>query len=374
MTRVAVIGAGIAGASAAYHLADAGADVVVVDDARNGRATSAGAGILTPVSARPTDDVKSRFMFEAVRHYLDMIRSFERAGHDDHSYGAVGQLILALEDAQLADLDGVMQRAERLTAEYGVAGAGTPYRLPARELAARFPRVSSTAAGAVWLPQVARIDGHTIRELLMHLAVERGARLIDQSADALLTDDGCVRGVRTPEATLYTDHVVLAGGTWSAGLAATAGVDLPVYPQRGQIVHLRMPGGSALPVMSAFNRCYLLSFPGDRVVIGATREDDSGFDPHATVGGIDMLFDRGRAVVPAVQEAQWLEVRVGLRPASPDGEPFIGPATGVAGLWLATGFGPQGLTLAPRAGQLVAASILGESADIPGIFAPDRPR
>nr|WP_246220616.1 FAD-dependent oxidoreductase [Phytoactinopolyspora mesophila] len=370
VVRVIVIGAGIAGASVAYPLAAAGADVVVVDDAQPGRATSAGAGIITPVSARPVGEAKSRIMFAAVEHYLDLVRRFEESGLSDHSYGVTGELIAAFDNDELRRLSEVAERAEARTGRYGTAGVGVPKLFSRQDVHERFPLLPGVLGG-VWLPDVARVDGRIIRDHLMTLAAQLGAQVLQGRAE-LVFDGSRVSGVRVPGEFLEGDHVVLAAGAWSEALVETTGLDLPVYPQRGQILHLRIPGGSTLPVISVFRGIYLLSFPGDRVVIGATREDDSGFATHATAGGVDMLIRKALGVVPSLQRAEWLEVRVGIRPASRDGEPLLGPAPGIDGLWLATGFGPQGLTLAPYSGRLLAEAIMGEKTEIPEILSAAR--
>jgi D-amino-acid dehydrogenase len=370
VARVIVIGAGIAGASVAYHLAAAGADVVVVDDARTGRATSAGAGIITPVSIRQVDEAKSRIMFASVEHYIELVGRFEERGLTDHSYGITGELIPAFDNDEVRRLSEVMERAQTLTDSYGTAGIGVPAMLTRQELRDRFPLLPG-ALGAVWLPDVARVDGRIIRNHLMTLAAERGAQLVSAPGE-LVIDGSRVGGVRIPGELIEGDQVVLAAGAWSESLVEITGLDLPVYPQRGQILHLRIPDGSALPVISVFRGIYLLSFPGDRVVIGATREDESGFATYATAGGVDMLIKKALAVVPSLKDGEWLEVRVGIRPASRDGEPFVGPAPGIEGLWLATGFGPQGLTLAPYSGRLIAEAMVGETSQIPEILSAGR--
>ncbi|WP_166355107.1 NAD(P)/FAD-dependent oxidoreductase [Phytoactinopolyspora limicola] len=371
MTRVVVIGSGIAGASVAYHLAKAGSDVVVVDDARPGQATAAGAGIITPVGIQPVSAAKSELMFAAVAHYVRLVEQFVEGGLAEHSYAATGELIAARDNDELRRLAEVTDRAGSLIREHGTAGVGSPELLDHSELRRRFPLLS-TALGAVWLPEVARVDGRVVRDHLVTLGRRGGARFVESTGELVVVDSR-VTGVRCAAGLFEADHVVVAAGAWSSALAGATGFDPQVYPQRGQIVHLRLPGGgSDLPVVSVFGGIYLLSFPGDRIVIGATREDHSGYAASVTAGGVDMLLRKAFGVVPRLSEAEWLEVRVGLRPASRDGEPLVGPAPGVEGLWLATGFGPQGLTLAPYSGWLLARAILGESVEFPVPMAATR--
>ena len=84
-------------------------------------------------------------------------------------------------------------------------------------------------------------------------------------------------------------------------------------------------------MIGAFRDHYMVSWPGGRVVVGATRETGSGFRPRTSVGGIMEVLSEALRVAPGLQAASLAEVRVGLRPASPDGRPMLGPARGSNG-------------------------------------------
>src|SRR5262249_30270780 len=82
--------------------------------------------------------------------------------------------------------------------------------------------------------------------------------------------------------------VLLAGGAWSAAIADQLGLLVPVYPQRGQILHLELPETDTTrwPIVVGFHSHYLLTFPTSRVVAGATPEDTAGFHHRMTAGGV----------------------------------------------------------------------------------------
>jgi D-amino-acid dehydrogenase len=197
-----------------------------------------------------------------------------------------------------------------------------------------------------------------VRASLLDGARRRGARV--RTGTAAL--DGA--GVRVDGERLAADAVVVAAGAWSGQLVAPLGVALPVAPQRGQITHLRVVpevDTAAWPVVSPLGSGhYLLAFPDTRVVVGATRETGSGFDHRVTAAGQLEVLEQALAVAPGLRAATLLETRVGFRPATPDGRPVLGPLPGHPHVVLATGYGPTGLTVAPFAGALVAAAVLGE--------------
>ncbi|HEX6800439.1 MAG TPA: FAD-dependent oxidoreductase, partial [Ktedonobacterales bacterium] len=176
---------------------------------------------------------------------------------------------------------------------------------------------------------------------------------------------------------LAAGAVVLARGAWSAKMGEALGFLLPVFPQRGQILHLELPGTdtSRWSIIQGFHSHYLLTFPRHRVVVGATRESEAGFDPRVTAAGLREVLDEALRVAPGLAGATVHETRVGLRPASPDGLPILGRAPGLENVYLATGHGPSGLQLGPYSGAVVAELALGRPApaalDLTP-FAPDR--
>ncbi|HWD07012.1 MAG TPA: FAD-dependent oxidoreductase [Amycolatopsis sp.] len=348
--RVIVIGCGIAGASAAYHLASSGAEVVVVDAGLPGVATEAGAGIVSPWTSR-WDTAIYPLAAAAGAYYPWLAAELGEQGHDA-SFEVVGGLVVSAEKAELDEAQ------ERLTERVAAAPeAGVVSRLDPAQARELFPLLAPELS-AVHLSGAGRVDGRAIRAALVAAAEGLGARFVSAAAELMSGSR-----VRADDEELAGDAVVLAAGAWSAALAEPLGVPVPVAPQRGQISHFDVPDTdtSKWPVVLPRTSHYLLSFAGGRVVAGATRETGSGFDYRVTAAGQREVLDEALAVAPGLADATLAETRVGFRPATPDTLPLLGQAA--PGLFLATGFGPAGLTLAPYAGKLVAALVLGE--DLP---------
>jgi D-amino-acid dehydrogenase len=154
--------------------------------------------------------------------------------------------------------------------------------------------------------------------------------------------------------------VIVAAGAWSPALVP----EIDVRPQRGQILHLAIddPSCELWPVVSPLTRHYLLSFAG-RVVVGATREDDVGFNPVLTAAGQHQVLTSALKVAPGLADAQVLEWRVGLRPVAARGYPYLGAVPGRDRLFVATGHGATGLTWGPWSGAAVADLALGTISD-----------
>jgi D-amino-acid dehydrogenase len=99
--------------------------------------------------------------------------------------------------------------------------------------------------------------------------------------------------------------VLLAAGAWSPALCAPLGVQLAVRPMRGQIVHVQLPAAdtaewpTVMTLGEEHGQHYLLAFPGGRVVVGATREADAGFDHRVTAAGQRQVLDVALTLAPA---------------------------------------------------------------------------
>jgi D-amino-acid dehydrogenase len=357
--RVVVVGSGIAGAGAAYHLARHGAAVVVVDDARPGVATAAGAGIVSPWAG--ADEALFALAGPAADYYPDLVAALAEDTDEPTSYAVVGGLVAGRDEGALRE---VHRRVVARAAVHPAAGEAS--LVDPAQARALFPPLHPDLA-AVHIGGGARVDGRRVRASLLDAARRRGAEL--RTGSATLTGDG----VRVDGDPVGADAVIVAAGAWSGELLAPLGVGLPVVPQRGQITHLGVGTDTARwPVLSPLGSGhYLLAFPGGRVVAGATRETGSGFDHRVTAAGQLEVLEHALAVAPGLHDATLLETRVGFRPATPDGLPVLGRLPGHPKIVLATGFGPTGLTLAPLAGALVAEVVLGEKPRLD--LAPYRP-
>ncbi|HWC39440.1 MAG TPA: FAD-dependent oxidoreductase [Acidimicrobiales bacterium] len=366
--RVIVIGGGIVGASAAYHLATAGADVVLVDRGDEGQATAAGAGIVSPWPLSGADDPMAALGSAAAEHYPRLIGDLVASGVEEPGYEVVGSMLVAEDGPTLTGIHEALSQTYRWEGEWG---PGEVERLAPGEPAARFPVLSSDLAG-VWTEGTARVDGRVLRDSLIRVASGRGAERRTGTA-ALAFDGTKVTGAIIDGETIGADSVVVAAGAWSAHLCEPLGVRVPVFPQRGQIVHLDVGAADSAkwPIVTTLDEHYLLAFPDGRVVAGATRESDSGFDYRVTASGLRKVLGDALGIAPGLAGGKIVDVRVGFRPFSPDGLPFVGRVDGVPGLVVAPGLGPIGLTLGPFVGSAVAAVAMDEAAPLD--LAPYRP-
>jgi D-amino-acid dehydrogenase len=109
---------------------------------------------------------------------------------------------------------------------------------------------------------------------------------------------------------------------------------------------------------------YILSFDDHRIVIGATHENNVGFDYRVTAGGIHEVLNKALQIAPGLVDSTILETRVGFRPFTPDFLPVFGPLPEHQGILLANGLGASGLTMGPFIGAELAKLALGLESDL----------
>jgi len=368
--RIIVVGAGIVGASAAFHLTQFGAEVYLIDSDAPGRATFAGAGIVCPWLSQSTDPRYEELSFAAARYYPELVVKLAAAGETRVAYDLVGGLVVGDSEAQLNPvaerLQKYLDRGIKEVGQVRLLNSGGP-----REL---FPYLDSALAG-VYLSGAARVSGESFRMALLSAALKAGARQFSGTA-ALHRSGNAVVGVNLGGEFIGADTVIVAAGAWAADLCRPLGLNVGVEPQRGQILHLKVPDAAteALPlIIPVLSDYYLLGFPDSRVVMGATRENGSGFDFRVTAGGVAEILREGLRIAPDLKTATLVDIRVGFRPITKDGLPLLGRPLSTTGLIMATGLGRYGLTVGPYAGMLAAKLATGETAEIDvSWFAPDR--
>jgi D-amino-acid dehydrogenase len=369
--EIIVIGGGLLGWSTAYRLVKSGRRVALIDRADPGYATAAGAGIIAPGTSLAPPAGFYPLGKLAVDYYARLIPELAEEGETGTDYAQVGMIFIARDEAELTRLPEALRRMNERRAE-GMGNLGGMAMIDNAAVKELFPPVMDVT-GAIHIPGAARVNGRSLRDALRNAAVRNGALALQGSA--AVSRDGERASVSFDGTTVIPEALVIAGGAWSPTLAEAIGFSLPLYPQRGQIIHLDLPDAdtSRWPILEWFGSHYILTFPTNRVVAGATREHDSGYDVRMTAGGVHEVLDVALSVAPGLASATLAEVRIGLRPFSPDGLPVLGQTPGLANLFLCTGHGPSGLQLGPISGALVTDLINGQPTALDlGPYLPDR--
>ena len=189
--HIVVVGGGILGASAAFHLARAGAQVTIVDQAHEGRATAAGAGIICPWVSGADDAAFYRLYVEGARYYGELVPVLAECGETDLGFRRVGALVVSDDADELAAFHAMLCRRRADTPEMGDTSVLSP-----RDARALFPPLRTDLAG-LHVANGARVDGRRMAAGLLRAALGLGARQVEGRAE-LLADGNRVTGVADP--------------------------------------------------------------------------------------------------------------------------------------------------------------------------------
>jgi len=345
--NVIVVGAGVVGCAVGYELAARGAGVRLLDmrDVGEG-ATRASAGVLCP----HIEGHAAALLQLGVRSLAMYDEFVARVSHDARApieFRRTGTLEVALtgEDAE---------RLQAAAAAHLRSGVEHRYLGPreARELE---PALSQQAAGALLIPGHGYVAVGRFTAALAAAAQARGATIDRGVVVRRVDQSGRIARVETANESMDADAVVIAAGSWS-GRFAVGDAYPPVKPIRGQLLQLACPAAVASRVIWGAE-CYLVPWRDGTLLVGATVED-VGFDESATVAGVRGLLDRACELLPAVSTARFQGVRVGLRPATSDELPIVGPSSSHSSVFYATGHYRNGVLLAPLTAVAIADLVL----------------
>jgi glycine oxidase len=357
-----VIGGGVMGLLIARELRARGRDVVVLERDQPGRQASwASAGILTGRAAR-ADDPATALDNLSADLYDELVTSLRDKTGLDVERTMNGWIVPAFDDQEAAGLEH-QARALRQAGDdvEFVQGAGVQSAEPA---------LGPAVVAGLLMPG-GQIDNRRLLRAL-ELDLERAGVSVKSGAavtEVTYTGDR-VTGTRTLAGDFTSPIVVNAAGSWSGRIPGML-PEVPVVPQRGQILALWRGNVPFRRVVMTPRDPYLVPRIDGRIIVGATREF-VGYDASMTADGISWLLRSATTIAPGLASARIAEMWTGFRPVSLDGFPFIGPGQ-LEGLYFATGHGPHGISPAPGTARLLATLIAGEEPPIdPRPFSPLR--
>lgn len=367
MTRsidVLIIGGGIVGCACAYELAKRGARVTLLEYGKTGmQATNAAAGLLAPLGESDGPTPMLRMGMRALREYPALVDELRARCGFDLELLRDGILKVACDNEEAAAL----LRRYSWQRELGM----TLDWLDGDECRELEPRLTERVVAGVFSPQEAWVSNQ-----LLTLALERAARsygaLIRERAPVTRARrrNGRIVGVIAGGEEYEAASIVLAAGARSRQVGLRLGVDLLVFPVRGQMIAL---GGMTAPIRHAIWGAggYLVPRANGLIFAGATIEH-VGFRRHTTKAGVRAMRRMASDLVPQLGAATMPFEWAGLRPFTPDGLPLIGPI-GETGVVAATGHYRNGILLGPLTGKLIAAGVVdGDWSGVPEEFAPGR--
>jgi Glycine/D-amino acid oxidases (deaminating) len=358
--EIVIVGGGVVGASVAHHLTQMGArDVLILErEAEQGfGSTGAATG---GIRAQFETDINIRMSM----YSLDFLRNWEV----DCEYDPKGYLFFATTAEQLDYLRRNVQRQKEL----GVADVDIVNADSIRKI---IPGLNcDDILGGSFGKNDGFINPLAIMRGFTESALSNGARIeFETDVAAINSAAGKVRSVTTSSGVIECESVVLCSGAWARELAATAGVDLPVEPQRRQIVWattaeplpkdlpMVIDIGSGFHFRPARDFRSSVSAPTDSEVLFAYPDPDepSSVNTRFDESFIDKVYEKARHRAPFLYESDVVRAkcRAGLYENTPDHHAILG-ACDVGGLYFANGFSGHGVMHSPATGRALAEIVL----------------
>ncbi|WP_320163524.1 FAD-dependent oxidoreductase [uncultured Trichococcus sp.] len=358
--KIAVIGGGIVGATASYYLAKAGHSVSVFDSG-TGQATAAAAGIICPWLSRRRNKKWYRLVSEGAAFYDKLLADLASDGLKTDAYARCGALVLGQSTNYIQEVhDRALERREQAPL------IGKVSILKGSELEKAFPPLSNVEQ-ALYVGGGARVDGRELTKALLQTATRFGGSIHKETVSLAKDSEGSL-SILTPDGTPQKfDAIILAAGAWLPQLLQPLGYTVDVRGQKGQLVVLQTEDNDRqnYPVIMPQGEIDLLPFGHGKTVIGASHENDKGYDLQPDASVTDPMLEQALTWLPNLKEAATADIRIGTRAYTSDFSPFFGSVPGLQNCFAASGLGSSGLTSGPLIGYLLAELAQGKESTLP---------
>ena len=340
MKKVAIVGAGIVGATTAYYLSKEADVEVTVYDHGLGQATKAAAGIISPWFSKRRNKAWYKMARLGADFYVDLLNDLQESGQEVDFYQRWGVFLLKKDESKLEELYqlALQRKVESpLIGELAILDQATASNLfPGLE---GFERLLYASGGA-------RVDGQL---LVTHLLEASQVKVIKDRVTIIPVSSGYQIGNQ------IFDQVVLATGAWLGDILEPLGYEVDVRPQKGQLRDYQVPQDMGTsPVVMPEGEWDLIPFPGGKLSLGATHENDMGFDLAVDENLLQQMAEAASSFYPSLKDAMISGERVGIRAYTSDFSPFFGQVPDLSGVFAASGLGSSGLTTGPIIGYHLA--------------------
>jgi glycine oxidase len=345
--KALVIGGGIIGSSVAWRLAAEGVQVCVFERGRLGlEASWAAAGLIGPQAEAHEPGAFFDLALAGKRSFDAIVDRLTAESGVDPEYDDQGVLYVAFDDTARAEL----QSRARWQRD---AGGGVEELSP-REAFKLAPVLSEKIIFALHMPTNRRVENRKLTLAYINAATNAGAEFREGArVNSIAIESGRATGLRMADGSLESGDVIInAAGAWAGDIRGLEDDRLHFYPVRGQILCFDARPGLVGP--SLFSASGIVVPRRDGRILAGSIFEEAGFNKSVTLDGMERILRAVRAMVPSIASIPFREAWAGLRPASDDLLPVLGPSPTVANVLYAAGHFRSGILLSALTGEVIA--------------------
>lgn len=364
--KVIVVGGGVIGLSVAFECARRDLDVVLLEKGRcGGQASGAAAGMLAPYSEISEDpDDFFRLCLASLKRFPQWQKDVKETSGIDFEYTNCGSLHTVFHEADRFELETRVSWQREFAIESRL--------LEGEELRRFEPALGDEVTAALYYPEESHLYSPDYVKSLEKACKRSGVYIWEHSGEINIESYDQEVVVQTQRGQFISgDRLVICSGAWSGRWEKEFGINIPVFPIRGQICAYNTPQ-AALNSIVFTSQGYFVQKENGSLVSGAS-EDIAGFDTSVTEKGIARLVNWGKKVIPQLDRKQPVHTWAGLRPATQDGFPLLGKLQKAPHVIFATGHYRNGILLSPITAMAVADLIEDKPSEVSlEAFRPDR--
>ncbi|MDO8415694.1 MAG: glycine oxidase ThiO [Agitococcus sp.] len=339
--KVVIVGGGVIGLLSALVLAQAGCQVTILEKNAGAIESSwAGGGIVSPMYPwRYPPAVTALAQLAQAEYPLLAQQLFAMTGINIE-LNACGMLMLEAEDQRDALVWGQQYQQQLLP-------------LSAKDISQLSPLLANFKTG-IWVPHIANVRNPLLLSALMQAVTQLGVCYRNHTNIVSWHKiNNRIAAIESSTGEKYTaDAFVITAGAWTGQILNLLAINMPVNPMKGQMILYKLPE-QKLKQIVLHQGHYLIPRQDGHLLCGSTLEN-TGFEKQTTDEALALLQKTANRIMPLLSQYQPIKQWAGLRPASPNGIPYIGRVPQFSNLWVNAGHFRNGLVLAPASAKLLA--------------------
>lgn len=346
---IAIIGGGIVGSTAAYYLAKAGYDVTLFDTG-TGQATKAAAGIICPWFSLRRNKPWYYLVSNGAEFYRKLMSDLDDDGFNSQEIFQVDGTLMIRRKEKRVQQDLKQAKTKREASP----SIGQVAPVAPEEVSNYNPLLKSTHP-ATFVEGGGRVDGEALIQALHAACLQHGGKI--EHFEAFLKEDaeGQIQLFTNKQPPKAYDYILASAGAWLPHLLKPLGYQTDIRPQKGQLFILSNEAwkDQHWPVVMPYGTGDIIPFNDGRIIIGASHEDEMGYDLSIDQSELQALQEEASQWLPLLKDIKptdYVECKVGTRAMTSDYAVLVGQVPETANLWAVSGLGSSGLTSGPFLG------------------------